>query len=383
MRAAFDIGTGGAITAVVARVDAAQQQIRETLYFTQLPLSLGFIAGTNTLTPDSAADVNAKLHMLMGTLSTFKAVSEFAGILSGTLRSADNAPLLAKRWTREHKVALSVAADDAERLEFDGYVAATHALHKDNVLVIIENELTYMIELVGLMSDADSGSSPALLKCAIPLTALNAHRLLITEVQRRNAEHYHVAQSPNPVQRGEYISLRSLLEKAISPMLPTWVHDKSRRECVIAGTSHNGGMLNIAARASRQSMISLEHLQMAAEHQHCGLTDVLLGENYPNPYHVLPQIALCEALMRAMKTVRIQYLPEVSTAHGILLSPQYWAQGKEGDLMAAAHSKSNQEMLRQRAFDMPHQARHRSNPNAPPNSGTKYLRMPKRARDHL
>lgn len=166
---------------------------------------------------------------------------------------------------------------------------------------------------------------PTLVEHRLPLSVPEAHRLCITTVQHRSPELYQLHRSsPNPVLRTEFIALRDLLEAALTPMLPTWVKRKSLLGGMIGGTSFNGGMLNIAARVAQKAPIPLDHLEVHAEYHFCGLTDVLLAENFPHPGTVLPSAALASALGRALKTPRFCYLPEVTTAVGLLVQPGLW-----------------------------------------------------------
>ena len=116
----------------------------------------------------------------------------------------------------------------------------------------------------------------------------------------------------------------SLCTRMIAATLPQWVKEKSASGGVICGASVNGGLLNIAARVSQQQHSSLEHLEANAEHQYCGLTDTLL-DAYPEPSRVMSSAALGAALMRALETPRIHYLPDVSIAHALLVSEALWA----------------------------------------------------------
>lgn len=172
---------------------------------------------------------------------------------------------------------------------------------------------------------SSSYSSPLLVEHRVSLSVPDVHRFCITTVQHRSPHQYHLHRSsPNPMLRTEFIALRQHLEASLAPLLPPWVRRKSLLGGMIGGTSFNGGMLNIAARVAQKSPIPLEHLEMHAEYHFCGLTDVLLAENFPHPGTVLPSVALASALCRILQTPRLFYVPEVTTAVCLLLQPLLW-----------------------------------------------------------
>lgn len=173
---------------------------------------------------------------------------------------------------------------------------------------------------------SSSGAGSPLVEHRVSLSVPDVHRFCITTIQHRSPDRYHLHRSsPNPMLRTEFIALRQHLEASLAPLLPPWVRRKSLLGGMIGGTSFNGGMLNIAARVAQKSPIPLEHLEMHAEYHFCGLTDVLLAENFPHPGTVLPSAALASALCRVLQTPRLFYVPEVTTAVGLLLQPVLWA----------------------------------------------------------
>lgn len=203
-----------------------------------------------------------------------------------------------------------------------------------------------------------------LVEYRLPVAVQDAHRLCITTIQHRPAALYHLHRSsPNPVQRGEFTALRDLLAEMIRPALPAWVRRKAVLGGVIAGTSFNGGLLNLAARVSQRSSIPREHLEVNAEHAFCGLTDVLLGQNFPHPGMVLPSAALASALFRVLETPRVHYIPEVSTAVGLLLQPQLWSWQQRRQRSEALAQDPFYASARHRVFYRPHM---KSNPTAAP-----------------
>lgn len=163
----------------------------------------------------------------------------------------------------------------------------------------------------------------------LPLTTNDVQRLLLVNVQRRHLptgvlEAQQLLSSPNPVQRREWNEVVSLCARMLSATMPAWVKEKSSSGGVICGASSNGGLLNIVARVSQQVDCSLYHLETQAEHHYCGLTDTLL-DAFPEPERVLSSAALGSALMRALETPRIRYLPDVSVAHALLVWTGLWA----------------------------------------------------------
>lgn len=216
-----------------------------------------------------------------------------------------------------------------------------------------------------LLSPQASSPSP-LLRHSLSVSVADTLRLCVTAVQRRSVEHFHVHRSsPNPLLRSEFRALRQLLVGQLAPSLPPWVVRKALLGGVIAGTSFNGGFLNIAARVAQRSPIPLDHLETHAEYHFCGLTDVLLANNFPHPYTVLPSAALCAALCRALHTPRIHYSAEVSTAVGLVVQPGLWTgeqrEAVERDLGGEAFYRS----ARHRTFHRPHM---KDNPTAPPSA---------------
>ncbi|CUI12954.1 Hypothetical protein, putative [Bodo saltans] len=192
----------------------------------------------------------------------------------------------------------------------------------------------------------------------LPLTTNDVQRMLLVNAQRRQlspnlTESEQVMCSPNPVQRKEWMSVVSLCTRMLAATLPAWVKEKSASGGVICGASSNGGLLNIVARVSQQQMSSLEHLEANAEHQYCGLTDTLL-DAYPEPSRVLSSAALGAALMRALATPRIHYLPDVSIAFALLVSEDLWAYDAKVRIRA--------ELQKQSWYSQPHLRRALSRP---------------------
>nr|CCC93515.1 conserved hypothetical protein [Trypanosoma congolense IL3000] len=115
VRAAFDIGTGGMLSLVVARVDAACNAVRDLMYQTQLPLELQSI-GLETpetsfvLSEETRADIRNKMRVLHGALrrDNYEGLSERSAIISWPLCEAADAVALADDLTREFKVDVRV-----------------------------------------------------------------------------------------------------------------------------------------------------------------------------------------------------------------------------------------------------------------------------------
>ncbi|KAG5508309.1 hypothetical protein JIQ42_08231 [Leishmania sp. Namibia] len=215
---------------------------------------------------------------------------------------------------------------------------------------------------------AAAASRMRLVEHPLPVDVSSAHRYCITQVQRRPLESYSLhASSPNPLLADEFAALRGLLVGMMQPTLPAWVRRKSQLGGVLCGTSHNGGLLNVAARVSQQTHVSLEHLEVHAQHHFCGLTDVLLAESFPNPLLVLPSAALAAAVLRSLESPRITYLPEVNVAAALLVQPSLWLHARAAEVRARLardpFHKSATAAQRGRTFDRPHR---KENPTAAP-----------------
>lgn len=205
-----------------------------------------------------------------------------------------------------------------------------------------------------------------LLKHRLPVDVAEAHRRCILDIQRRPIEGYHLhGSSPNPLLKEEWVALRNLIGELTAPTLPEWVKRKAELGGVIAATSFNGGLWNIAARVAQRAPVSLEHLEVNAQFHFCGLTDVLLASTFPNPLLVLPSAALAAALLRALHSPRVSYLPELSVAVALLVQPVLWthhnARRLRSDLRASAFFAD----VKQRTFHRPHIKNH---PTAPPDA---------------
>ncbi|KEG10986.1 hypothetical protein DQ04_03081020 [Trypanosoma grayi] len=266
-----------------------------------------------------------------------------------------------------------------EQLAFLAHAAASKCVAPQRMLVLAEDTHRGLCVLGTDTTEAeevdDDGTcvvsqqqceGSGVLTHALPIDATLAHRLLLTTVQRRAASHGSQGErcSPNPVLRDELLQLRSLLEAMVRPTLPPWVLRKSHAGGLVCGSSFNGGALNIAARVAQRTSVSLDHLETHAEMHYCGLTDVLLGMNYPDPTMVLPNAAVTSALMRAIGTHRFEYLPEVSLAAALLVQPSLWTHGRRERVRAALQQKAFYSGgSARRTFRRPHA---RENPTAAP-----------------
>ncbi|GET85536.1 hypothetical protein, conserved [Leishmania tarentolae] len=189
----------------------------------------------------------------------------------------------------------------------------------------------------GASSDATAAAASRmrLLEHPLPVDVAGAHRYCITKIQRRPPESYSLhTSSPNPLLADEFAALRGLLGGMMQSTLPAWVRRKAQLGGVLCGTSYNGGLLNVAARVSQQTHISLEHLEVHAQYHFCGLTDVLLAESFPNPLLVLPSAALMAAVLRSLESPRITYLPEVNVAAALLVQPSLWVHARATEVRA-------------------------------------------------
>lgn len=210
-----------------------------------------------------------------------------------------------------------------------------------------------------VVAASDGEAELSLVEHKLPIRVADAHQLCITAVQKRPEESYHLHQSsPNPLLATEYVALRSMLQSELQKSLPAWASRKSALGGMIAGTSWNGGLLNLAARASQQTRISLQHLDTHAEHHFCGLTDVLLAASFPAPLLVLPSLALASAVMRTLQTPRVEYLPEVTAAAALLVQPSLWAFSRadaiRSRLSGEAFYSTAEHGKRGRVFHRPH-----------------------------
>jgi hypothetical protein len=165
------------------------------------------------------------------------------------------------------------------------------------------------------------------LTASLPLNSVSAHAMMLQQVQRRPSAGPKA--SPNPCTKGEYATLRDMIHKEVERALPEWVLERLRLDAPIVAHGGNGSVWNIAARAARQTLASRDRVDMAALHQYAGLTDVLIGTNLPNPHLVVPQLALFTGLCAAMRTTRIDYLPDVALTHAMLVEDAFWAFGRQ------------------------------------------------------
>ncbi|KPA73605.1 putative mitochondrial hypothetical protein [Leptomonas pyrrhocoris] len=209
-----------------------------------------------------------------------------------------------------------------------------------------------------------------LVEHTLPVDVAAAHRLCITAIQRRPPESYGLhTSSPNPLLLDEFCALRGLLTEMLCHELPRWAVRKSQLGGMLVATSHNGGLFNLAARVSQQTHISRHHLEVHAQYHFCGLTDVLLAENFPNPLLVLPSAALSAAILRALESPRMLYVPEVTVAAALLVQPSLWLASRAAEVRRrlskdpfyAAHTRAQ----RGRVFARPHR---KDNPTAAPHA---------------
>ncbi|KAF8276455.1 hypothetical protein TcBrA4_0131240 [Trypanosoma cruzi] len=267
-----------------------------------------------------------------------------------------------------------------EQLAFLAHAAVSKCIAPQRMLVITEDRHKGLCILAADTTEEDvtdkegkkavvlrnTPVSGGLLLHVLPFDILAAQRLLLTAVQRRAdlSENTEDRRSPNPVLREEFRELRCLLEKMIAPTLPAWVHEKTGAGGLICGSSFNGGVLNIAARVAQRTNVSLDHLETHAEMHYCGLTDVLLAVNYPDPTTVLPSAAAASALMRALETNRFEYLPEVGIAAALLVQPSLWIYDRREKVRTTLQKKKFfSGSIAQRTFCRPHA---RENPSASP-----------------
>ncbi|CAG9567258.1 conserved hypothetical protein [Leishmania major strain Friedlin] len=303
----------------------------------------------------------------------------------GTSAADDIADLLDDATTPEERQSLYAIAhgpgpsllEAGERTPSSGkqvFVAA-HAQSRQQASLL--PTLSSMRDCQGSADDGTSSdAAPAaaslmrLVEHPLPVDVASAHRYCITQIQRRPLESYGLhASSPNPLLADEFAALRGLLVGMIQPTLPAWVRRKAQLGGVLCGTSHNGGLLNLAARVSQQTHVSLEHLEVHAQYHFCGLTDVLLAESFPNPFLVLPSVALTAAVLRSLESPRITYLPEVSVAAALLVQPSLWLHARATEVRARLARDpfyaSTTAAQRGRMFGRPHR---KDNPTAAPDA---------------
>ena len=370
VRAALEIGCGGLATLVVARVDAKLNAIKDMIFETQVPVHLKVDESTGELTETSLADVRNKLLALTAAAHSYNyGVAEMAGLLTWPFSSLSNKGDVLQDLVANSKINLKLLSSGCEEeelvlLAFRGHAAAAKCLKWENMLLISESQGDGKVEIVGV---SPNEGSIEVQRYTVPLIPVDVHRLLLREIQKRPAQLLHDASSPNPVLRGEAVALRKLVSGMLEPTVPEWVVEKSSRGGVICGSSYNGGVLNIGARITARSMVPLEHLDLGIEHQLCGLTDVLIGHNFPTPHLIVPQAVFCSCIMRCLKTPRVHYLHQASIAQAILIDPSYWVYSRKEELEGSLGKARWFSSSIHRSYPVPFQSRAPLTPNAPPN----------------
>merc|ERR1719197_832022 len=131
--------------------------------------------------------------------------------------------------------------------------------------------------------------------------------------------------------RSEILHLVKYLQESCtknnSTKTPDWIMNRLEQDCVVTGSSSNGGLLNTCSRMVGNVSISLEKLEQANEFHYAGLSDTLIRQNYPFPTLVCTQAAVFSALCRhqfANRCRRVSYFPEVSVTHAMLTHPDLW-----------------------------------------------------------
>jgi hypothetical protein len=228
-----------------------------------------------------------------------------------------------------------------------------------------------------------------LLKWSIPSSLLsvpNAHRIMYEQIQRRPIQVYkgHMNHSLNPMTRNEVLQLVNfLVEKnnsnnnkefveSSSTSSPNWVIERLLQDGVVCGSSTNGGLLNTCARIAGSVSISVEKLEQMNEFHYAGLSDTLLGQNYPHPSLVCVQGAVFSVLCRHLLSTknssgefanervmcrRVAYLPEVSVTHAMLTHPDMWmvnsatAETQRTSRFNIAHSQEQHQPYPKQAID--------------------------------
>lgn len=409
VRAAFDIGTDGHLSLAIGRVDATHRSIRDLLHHVQLPLHLQYQAATRRPMIDESTqrDIVTKMRILQGVLKRpqFRGVTEVGGLLSYPLCHCDNAADFAAELCKEFKVNMKVLTKsyvpsgdlwggameqhqvtrdgqgieyDLNILKFQSAAASSRCVARHRMLYVNERTPHGVIEVSGVAHHnaaeslrleetafaaqaVEGREKPALLTYRLPVTAIDAHRILLGDVQRRDADVANApldqkgvpSHSPNPVLRTEFRRLVAALEGMIAPTIPQWVTEKSMSGGVICGDSTNGGLLNVGSRVTQHTMMSLERLVNNAEFHYCGLTDVLIGENYPYPQLVVPQAALCVAVLRSLHTPRLHYLTDMSPAFALLVSRELWAFDRKVELVEKLKKRKFFHSAKHRTFDVP------------------------------
>ncbi|RNF12385.1 uncharacterized protein Tco025E_06477 [Trypanosoma conorhini] len=287
---------------------------------------------------------------------------------------------------RRHTNAIAACAvpprQQLEQLAFLAHAAVSKCVAPQRMLVLAEDRHKGLCILGADTAETDeldedganalvprpAAVSSGVLLHVLPVDISAAQRLLLTAVQRRadGPAGTEERRSPNPVLREELRHLRRLLEEMIRPTLPAWVEQKSRAGGLICGSGFNGGVLNVAARVAQRTNVTLEHLDTHAEMHYCGLTDVLLAVNYPDPTTVLTNAAIASALMRALETNRFEYLPAVGIAAALLVEPSLWMYDRREKVRATLQRKKFfNGSVAQRTFRRPHA---RENPAAAPDA---------------
>ena len=300
---------------------------------------------------------------------------------------------------------------------FDSYAAAAQCLRPDRMLILNERWDTGQIELIGsdwwphaddedsalpspdddeavqqlTCSDDDaffrrsrspiSGSAffsnlrgkqtggvvRRLFSYTLPFTALDAHRSLVLDVQKRNPALYSPVLSPNPMLRQEFDTLRRHLTDGMTcgHELPRWATERVRAQGSVVTSSTNGGTFNSAMRVAGKTRFTLDAVEIGAEHHFCALTDSVLAESFPCPQMVLPQTALAASVMRVLRCRSCQYLTDVSLTHAMLVDPSFWSQGRRA-MIEAQIAEYGSSVTTQTAFKVP--KLDRFNPNDAPSS---------------
>ena len=380
VRAAIDIGSGGLVSLIVARIDRRHDKIRDVLHQTSLPIHQDARPPGKGQLPHlsekSWTDIINKMHVINGVLKRDYGVVERAAVMTAPLCLCANARELAQQITKEFKVNVRLLQDSIRRngeddtphsvekknrddlqeamsqLAFEAYACQAQTANRHRLVVLAEDMTMGQLSLVGSRRcDVDTASeeeelslqaSPVdgLFHHALSLSSADAHRVLISHVQRR--DYKCPEQSPNPATKEEFGRCVTHYESMLNATVPSWAREKIAAGGVLCGTSFNGGLLNTAARVAGHVVVTVDKIEVAAMYHYCGLTDVLLAHNYPHPHLIVAQAALASAVLRSLRAPRLEYLPSVTLASGILTDERYWtSKARFADLSKQRFFKSS------------------------------------------
>ena len=391
VRMAIDIGTGRAVTATVARVDAHASAIKDVLFHTSVPLQLRW-REHGMLDPASWPAITNAVRMAHAAASRQAPVVESAAMTSLPLAGGEKAlglwrsemnlriharsqhPTVAKHVRSKLDPVFSRTSvffeeprttdsrQHTERIAFAAAAAAAKSLNPAGLLVLRERGDGIQIVALDRANFQDEASShfestavahaPAgygrIITADVPFASASAHMRLVRDIQQRPKATG--MSSPNPVTREEYTALREMLRGELAKAIPDWVVERAALDAPIVAYGGNGSVWNIAARAARSVHMGRDRVDTAAQFEYSGLTDVVLAENLPNVRLVVPQLALFCAVCSVLRTPRVEYIPDVAMTYAMLVDDGFWSLGRAAAITADADHDAS---LDQRVYKPP------------------------------